>query len=387
MPETNTSQGGQQLTSPREETIKDRKAEDIKGLVFKFRFIRWVLFAVMAFCLGVIYIMPKISSFKSRTSSGTAWTILIISILLWYGSHCLKFVRAWENGVVFRFGTLVGSPREKPEELKGLKNFLKRFWGLTGKGSRGSGPTWVWYVIDKFVFVRMDQRLGKPIELSLLCGLSGKKLEVNVKAFFVYRIENAANFLVKTTNAIDLIADMVESGIGSLVGESEFSQLVEKRAELADKLMEDINSRISDWGLTVKQVRIKDIDPQEDVLREMQGVIKAENQAKAKIEEAKGIAQAEIEKANGQAQARKTLAEVKKFEMQQEAEGAGSLIARQGEAYAGPGGERVFGAKVSESIKPADKTIVVNLGEKPEDGIIGAAIGALAGGFSKKPTT
>jgi regulator of protease activity HflC (stomatin/prohibitin superfamily) len=358
----------------------------------------------MGFCLGVIFIMPKISSFQSRISSGSAWMLLILSIVGWYVSHCLKFIRAWENAVVFRFGELFTRiVIKKDKEGKKVEETER---------AREPGPRWIWYGLDKIVFVRMDQQEGKSLELSLLCGSRGKKLEVTVKTFFVYKIKDAASFLVNASKGIELLTSMIEAGIGSIVGGNEFEILVEERDVFTNRLKKIINNRVSnpdeasdvtdsdftliekdkkrefasvppvsenkekEWGLEVLQIRMKDIDPRSDVLETMQGVIKAENQA-----------QAEVEKAQGQGKARKILAEVKKFELEQEGKGAGVLISEQGKAYNEPGGEKVYGAKVSETIKPADKTFVINLGDNKVEGAIGAAIGALAGGFSKKPTT
>jgi regulator of protease activity HflC (stomatin/prohibitin superfamily) len=389
MPETNATQqnqGGQQLTSPKEETIKDRKAEDKKALIFRFRLIRWILFAIMTFCLGVIFIMPKISSHESRISLFWIWTLLIFSIAGWYTSHCLKFIRAWENAVVFRFGEIFTRKVIKKDKNGKKVEETER--------AREPGPRWIWYFLDKIVFVRMDQQEGKPLELSLLCGSRGKKLEVTVKTFFVYKVKDAASFLVNASKGIELLTGMIEAGVGSIIGGNEFEILVEERDVFTNRLKKIINNRISnpdeasdvtdsdftftdktkkeefskvlpasenrekEWGLEVLQIRMKDIDPRPDVLETMQGVIKAENQA-----------QAEVEKAEGQVKVRKMLAEVKKFELEQEGEGAGVLYGKQADALNKPGGEKVTAIEVSKTVKSGDKIIYTDDGVK---GITGA---------------
>jgi len=390
------------LTSPREETLKDRKSEDIKGLVFKFRLIRWILFTIMGFCLGVIFIMPKISSHESRISSGFAWVILILSIFLWYGSHCLKFVRAWENGVIFRFGDLrVMGKSEKYASSKKFKKIIRKFSGRTGERARKPGPTWIWYGLDKIVFVRADQQEGAPLSLTVFCA---DNFDVTVPVFFVYRVTDAASFLVNVTKPVDQLTKMVEAGMRGFIGKNQFDIIrgkkdVTKKDERDDfiaALVGEINKQINpsdegsgegrNWGIELIQVRILDVNLDPKMQEKIENVAKAEKDkevvkinAEAKKAEIETLAEAEKTKVQ-------KAAEAKRFELEQQAEGMGAFIAKQGEAYNKPGGERVFGAKVSETIKSADKTFVINLGDNKVEGVIGAAIGALAGGFSKKPT-
>lgn len=388
MPETNAtqpSQPTQQLTSPKEETIKDRKAEDIKGLVFKFRIIRWILFAVMIFCLGVIYIMPKISFFKSRTSSGTAWTILIISILLWYGSHCLKFVRAWENGVVFRLGELLG--RDFVDSgSKGLKNTIRQIFWSDAEGMRSSGPTWIWYGLDEIVFVRIDQQEGKPLILTVFCK---DNFDVTIPIFFVYRVKNAPDFLVNITRPIDQLSKMVEAGMRGFIGNNTFEQIKKEGEEFSEELVKKINIQVNPsdegrgWGVELIQIRILDVNLDPKMQERIENVAKAEKDkevvkinAEAKKVEVETLAEAELTKV-------KKAADGELYGLERKAKGTGMLIVEQGKAYAGPGGERVYGAKVAETIKPADKTFVMGgFGGSQDDAMITKTIGTLAGGLS-----
>ena len=142
------------------------------------------------------------------------------------------------------------------------------------------------------------------------------------------------------------------------------------RLSESKRLLEECRRR---WGIKVSRVQIQGLLPPEEVIRAMESVYKA-----------KKMAQTEVENAKGQAAARKKIADVKKYEMKREAEGASALIAKQGQALSGSGGDRYFGIEVSKTIKSGDKVIVANLGDNKEGGIIGAMVGALVGGLKGK---
>jgi len=412
MPETTVNQRTQQMMSPKEDVLKDRidrRVEEIKNLVSKFRHFRWILFAVMVFCLGVIFIMPRIHSLESRTSSDYAWLVLAISIIIWYSSHCLKFVRAWENAAVFRFGKLL---KVNTESLSGRKHVQKfnpvRLWYFfkdkvlwrRKDRVRKPGPRWVWYFLDKIVFIRTDQREGLPLVLSLLCQ---DNIDVDIKVFFIFRVKDVASFLVNISRAIEALTNMVEAEIRSFVGITTFDELRgPKKDEFSKKLVEEINKQINplipedpdkndsllvidkdkDWGIELVQIRMKDIDPKPDVLEKIQNVLKAKKDQEVVIINA-NAKKAEIETL---AEAEKTkvqkAAEAKRFELEQQAEGQGAFIAKQGKAYAEPGGERVYGVEISKTIKAGDKTIIMSLGGTQDEALLSKAFGALAGGMS-----
>lgn len=334
MPETNTTQ---QLMSPGEEALKERRTKEIKDLVFKFRAFRWILFTVFGFALVAAFdIVPWITRGSHRLAipAGVIWVIFIFSPIAWYVSHCLKFTRAWENTAVFRLGAShPTNPVRKP------------------------GLTWTWYFLDKPVFVRSDQQ---QIPLPKLSILSGDNIELTIPAFFICKITEPMDFLVKVSNGIKALTDMVESAIRSEVGVRKFEKVREDRDEIAKKIIGDLAEQTEQWGLKLLQIRLLDVDVPDDVVEKIKNVLKAEKDkevviinADAKKAETERLADAELIKV-------KKAAEGAQYKMEKEGEGMKSQIKAKIEAL-GPDGAKIMGAVMmieQAQIQEGDKLII-----------------------------
>ncbi|WP_019631807.1 SPFH domain-containing protein [Actinomadura atramentaria] len=143
---------------------------------------------------------------------------------------------------------------------------------------------------------------------------TAENLPVNVETVVHYEVTDAR---AATYGVVDLHSAMSEVLVGALraaVGARELEQVAPSRAVIGDELLAVLTGEGARWGLTVRQVRVKAVDPppavREAIEREAcaehdkrADILRAEGRRQVAILEAEGARTAEVLRARGAAEA------------------------------------------------------------------------------------
>ena len=110
-------------------------------------------------------------------------------------------------------------------------------------------------------------------------------------------------------NYIIAIQTLVQTSLRSILGEMSLDDALSSRDHIKTKLKAAISDDIADWGITLKTVEIKDINPSGTMQSAMEEQAAAERARRATVTRADGDKQAAILKAEGVLEASKREAE------------------------------------------------------------------------------
>lgn len=156
-------------------------------------------------------------------------------------------------------------------------------------------------------------------------------LNARVDLQIYYKVKKDDESIKKSYYNIDdfktQIISLAQTTARNVIGDMKFVEVNNQRNELNSKLAEIMAKEISNWGVEIVRVELKEITPPQDVQETMNKVIKAQNEKDAaidlataaetqadglrrgKIKEAEGIRQAKILQAEGEAEAIKLVNE------------------------------------------------------------------------------
>jgi regulator of protease activity HflC (stomatin/prohibitin superfamily) len=190
--------------------------------------------------------------------------ILVMAGLIAAG-RSLKVVQQYEQGIIFRFGKVLGRPR-------------------------GAGLTLIRPFGDRMQKVNM-QIVAMTVPAQ--DGITRDNVTVRVDAVVYFRVVDPIKATINVQNYMFAISQQAQTSLRSIIGQSEMDQLLSERDTVNRKLRRIIDEPTEGpWGVRVERVEIKDVSLPESMKRSMSRQAEAERERRARIITADGEYQA-----------------------------------------------------------------------------------------------
>ncbi len=189
---------------------------------------------------------------------------IIAAMVILYCFSCLKVLREYERGVIFRLGRLL----EKP---------------------KGPGIILVIWPIDKMVRVSLRT---VTLDVPPQDIITRDNVSVKVNAIVYFRVIEAAKAIVSVENYLYATSQLAQTTLRSVLGEVEMDDLLSRRETLNLKLQSILDQHTDPWGIKVSLVEVKQVDLPQEMQRAMAKQAEAEREKRAKIIHADGEFQA-----------------------------------------------------------------------------------------------
>jgi len=190
--------------------------------------------------------------------------ILVVAGLIAAG-RSFKIVQQYEQGIIFRFGKVLGRPR-------------------------GAGLTVIWPVGDRMQKVNMQiVAMAVPAQ----DGITKDNVTVRVDAVVYFRVVDPIKATINVQNYMFAVSQQAQTSLRSIIGQSEMDQLLSERDSVNRELRRIIDEPTEGpWGVRVERVEIKDVSLPESMKRSMSRQAEAERERRARIITADGEYQA-----------------------------------------------------------------------------------------------
>jgi len=181
--------------------------------------------------------------------------LVLVAFIVFYLLSCIKVLREYERGVIFRLGRLLPKPK-------------------------GPGIIFVFKPVDKMV--RVSLRL-LALDVPPQDIITKDNVSVQVNAVIYFRVMNPNHAITEVENYGFATSQMAQTTLRSVVGERELDELLSDREAINDQLQEILDKQTDPWGIKVSNVEIKHVDLTEELKRAMARQAEAERERRAKI--------------------------------------------------------------------------------------------------------
>jgi regulator of protease activity HflC (stomatin/prohibitin superfamily) len=195
------------------------------------------------------------------------------------------------------FIIVVVSIRQVNEYERGVKFTLGKFTKMVHPGWRLVFP-----VIQSMK--KVDLRL-RAVEVPTQECLTKDNISVGVTAVLFFKVTDASKAILNIESFFYATSQLAQTTMRNVVGEVTLDDLLSKRETLAERIKNNVDSTIQEWGVTVVNVELKDIIIPDDMKRTIGKQAEAERERRATIIRSEG----EVIAAENIAKAAKTLAE------------------------------------------------------------------------------
>lgn len=183
-----------------------------------------------------------------------------ILILVFYLLSCIKILRDYERGVIFRLGKVLKHPK-------------------------GPGIFLVFWPIDQMVRISLRQEAFDVPPQDIITR-DNVTLKVNAVVFLKVVDANAA--VLQVSNYLYQTSQFAQTTLRSVLGEVELDELLAHREKLNLRIQSILDQHTDPWGVKVVNVEVKQVDLPESMLRAMAKQAEAEREKRSKIIHAEG---------------------------------------------------------------------------------------------------
>jgi len=182
--------------------------------------------------------------------------VLVVLLILLFA---VRIVWQYQQGVVFRFGKLVGE--------------------------RGPGLNFIIPFIDRMIKVdmRVETLVVQPQEV-----ITRDNVTVQVDAVIFFQPVNATDTIIKVESYAKATSQIAQTTLRSVLGQSDLDELLAHRDRINDRLRQIIDDQTEPWGVKANIVEVKDVVLPEALQRVMSRQAEAEREKRAKIIHAEG---------------------------------------------------------------------------------------------------
>lgn len=190
--------------------------------------------------------------------------VIFAAFIVLYLLSCIKILKEYERGVIFRLGRLLGKPK-------------------------GPGIIFVLKPIDKIV--RVGLRLV-VLDVPPQDIITKDNVSVQVNAVVYFRVMDANRAVVEVENYQFATSQLAQTTLRSVIGQRELDELLSSRDQINVQIQEILDKATDPWGIKVANVEVKHVDLTEELKRAMARQAEAERERRAKVINAKGEFQA-----------------------------------------------------------------------------------------------
>ena len=189
---------------------------------------------------------------------------IFIGFIVLYLLSCVKVLKEYERGVIFRLGRLLAKPK-------------------------GPGIIFVFKPIDKMV--RVSLRIiafdVPPQDI-----ITKDNVSVKVSAVVYFRVIDSNRAITEVEDFGFATSQMAQTTLRSVVGQRELDDLLAERDKINANIQDILDKQTEPWGIKVSNVEIKHVDLTEELKRAMARQAEAERERRAKVINAEGEYQA-----------------------------------------------------------------------------------------------
>lgn len=189
--------------------------------------------------------------------------------------------------------------------LRQINQYQRGVMFTMGKFTGIKQPGWK-VVIPIFQSMTKVDIRTKAVDVPDQEAITKDNIPVRINAVVYYKIMDAGKAILEVENYFWATSQVAQTTMRNAVGEVTLDELLQKRAEIAERIKIAVDKTTDPWGIDVEAVELKDVIIPENLKRTISKEAEAEREKRAVIIKAQG----DKEAADNLAAAAKTLGEI-----------------------------------------------------------------------------
>ncbi len=153
------------------------------------------------------------------------------------------------------------------------------------------GIRWIIPIVDRIQLV--DIRVI-TINIQKQEVMTQDNVPCHINGVLFFRIEDATKAILEVEDFVFAISQMAQATLRDVCGKVELDTILSKREEIGRNIKEIVEQETEVWGISIQDVKIKDIELPENMKRSMANQAEAERSRRARVI----LAEAEMQAAN-----------------------------------------------------------------------------------------
>lgn len=189
---------------------------------------------------------------------------IIVGLVALYFLSCIRIIREYERGVVFRLGRVLAKPK-------------------------GPGLIFVFWPIDTMTKVSLRTHAKDVPSQDVI---TRDNVSVRVNAVVYFRVIDPLKAILEVENYLYATSELSQTTLRSVLGQADLDELLAERDRVNSELQSVIDQQTDPWGIKVSLVEVKHVDLPEEMKRVMAKQAESERERRAKVIHAEGEYQA-----------------------------------------------------------------------------------------------
>ncbi|MCK5588859.1 MAG: slipin family protein [Candidatus Pacebacteria bacterium] len=170
--------------------------------------------------------------------------------------------------------------RQINQYQRGVMFTLGKFTGIKNPGWR--------IVVPIFQSMQKVDIRTKAVDVPDQEVITRDNIPVSINAVVYYKITEADRAILEVENFYYAISQIAQTTMRNSVGEKTLDELLQKRAEIAEKIKTELDAKTDRWGIDVEALELKDVIIPENLKRTISKEAEAEREKRAVIIKAEG---------------------------------------------------------------------------------------------------
>lgn len=191
-------------------------------------------------------------------------TGIVIGIVVLYLLSCIRILREYQRGIIFRLGRALQKPK-------------------------GPGLIMVFWPIDTIIRVSLRTVVEDVPSQDVI---TRDNVSVKVNAVVYFRVVDPMKAILEVENFLYATSQLSQTTLRSIVEQAQLDERLSERESINRRLQEVIDQQTDPWGVKVAMVEVKHVDLPEHMPRAMAKQAENERERRAKVIHAEGEHQA-----------------------------------------------------------------------------------------------
>ncbi len=189
--------------------------------------------------------------------------------------------------------------------IRQIEEYQRGIMFTIGKFSGVKKPGWR-IVIPIFQRMHKVDIRTKTVDVPDQEVITKDNIPVSINAVVYYSIIDPEKAILKVEDFYYAISQLAQTTMRNTIGERTLDEILQQRAEIAEKIKEELDQSTDEWGIDVSRLELKDVIIPDNLKRTISKEAEAEREKRAVIIKASG----DREAANNLAEAARTLESV-----------------------------------------------------------------------------